>query len=223
MAITTPAPPLPAPPPFAFQVPEGILALPLGDTEEEREVRARAFVRELYAEGDARVWEPAAAYYASLAEMMGAGGVSYAAVGLFATGPLDEEGRGRPGDGVAQCALSVAVAPTGQAAGDVDTVAQGLRAVLGADPLNDVRWLDLPCGPAVARITLTTYRLTPEVTADGAPGELPTGQIQAHVPFPNGPFTAVFTLDTASLDHWAEWCEVLATVLDTVSFDDQDA
>lgn len=210
-------------PPLYFQVPEGLYALPLGDSAEERAQRAGAFVRGLYSEGDARVWEPAAAYYGALGAAMGAGGVSYAAVGLFATGELDAEGRGRPADGVAQCSLTIAVVPTDQAAGDVDTVAQGVRAVLGSDPLKDVRWLDLPCGPAVSSVTLTTYRLSPEVTADGAERDLPTGQIQVHVPFPSGPFTAVLTLDTASLDHWAELCEVMTAVLHTLSFSEPDA
>lgn len=130
-----------------------------------------------------------------------------------------ENGTGHEGSaGVAQCAFTVAAIPTDQASGDTETVAQGILAILSSTPHNDARWLDLPCGPAVSCITLTEYKLNPEITATGEALDLLTGQIQAHVPFPTGPFTAVFTLHTASTDYWTEFCNIMSAILQTVSF-----
>ncbi|MFE9767864.1 hypothetical protein ACFYPC_25645 [Streptomyces sp. NPDC005808] len=210
-------------PPLWFLAPEGFFALPLAATPEERTERALSFVRELYSRGDDSIWEPAAPYYAAIAELMGDTGVSYAAMGLFSTAdevdaPEGEVIRHEPADGVAQCALTVAIVSTDQAADDTDIVAQGILATLSSDPFNDAIWLDLPCGPAVSCITVREYPLTPEMTATGEETKLLAGQIQVHVPFPTGPFTAVFTLHTASMDHWTEIYRLLSSILQTVSF-----
>jgi hypothetical protein len=212
-------------PPFWFLAPEGFFALPIAATPAERTERALSFVRELYSRGDERIWEPAAPYYAAIAELMGDTGVSYAAMGLFSTAEEDDAADGEviryePSEGVAQCALTIAVAPTDQADPDTDVVAQGILAALSSDPLNDAIWLDLPCGPAVSCITVREYRLGPEMTGSGEETTLLTGQIQVHVPFPTGPFTAVFTLYTASMDQWAEIYALMSAVLQTVSFTD---
>ncbi|MFC9848382.1 hypothetical protein ACFWFF_00445 [Streptomyces sp. NPDC060223] len=212
-------------PPLWFLAPEGFFALPLAATPEERTARALSFVRELYSRGDESIWEPAAPYYAAIAELMGDTGVSYAAMGLFSTAEEAEASEGEvvrhePSDGVAQCALSVAIESTDQAAADADIVAQGILATLAGDPLNDAIWLDLPCGPAVSCISVHEYKLNPEVTAGGDAVELLTGQIQVHVPFSTGPFTAVFTLHTASMDHWTEIYRLMSSILQTVSFTD---
>ncbi|MFI2620026.1 hypothetical protein [Streptomyces sp. NPDC018584] len=205
-----------APPPLWFNVPDGFYALPLAATPEERAERAHEFVRGLYSRGDERIWEPAAPYYAGLADLIAESGVSYSAMGLFSTA---EEGQAAADSGgVAQCAFTVAAVPTGQASGDTDIVAQGILATLSSTPHNDARWLDLPCGPSVSCVTLTEYKLNPEITATGEVTELLTGQIQVHVPFPTGPFTAVFTLHTASTEYWTEFCNIMAAILQTVSF-----
>ncbi|MFF5005887.1 hypothetical protein ACFY3G_24090 [Streptomyces phaeochromogenes] len=245
---TSPLPAAPAsqePPPIWFLAPEGFFALPLAATPEERAELSHSFVRELYSRGDENIWEPAAPYYAAMAEMMAGTGVSYSAMGLFST--ADENGDGRAvtkndgtqndgthddgtqdgqvvrhegADGVAQCALTVAAVPTDQADADTDVVAQGILAILSGDEYNDARWLDLPCGPAVSCVTLREYRIKPELTETGEQVDLLTGQIQVHVPFPTGPFTAVFTLHTASMDYWTEFCDLMVAVLQTVSFTD---
>ncbi|MDX2548748.1 hypothetical protein ACOT81_25035 [Streptomyces sp. WI04-05B] len=212
-------------PPLWFLAPEGFFALPVAATPEERAARAHSFVRELYSRGDENIWEPAAPYYAAIAEMMGNTGVSYAAMGLFSTveeddSAADESTRYEPSEGIAQCALTVAIAPTDQAAGDTDVVAQGILATLSSDPFNDAIWLDLPCGPAVSCIMVREYDLNPEMTADAQAAKLLTGQIQVHVPFPTGPFTAIFTLYTASMDHWDQIYGLLTAVLQTLSFID---
>ncbi|MEU6681088.1 hypothetical protein [Streptomyces sp. NPDC046925] len=221
------------PPPIWFLVPDGFFALPLAATTEERAELSREFVRGLYSRGDDSIWEPAASYYEGVAEMMADTGVSYSAMGLFSTVDADDgedaetevtehtseaEARYEGADGVAQCAFTVAAVPTGQASEDTDIAAQGILAALSREPHNDARWLDLPCGPAVSCITLTEYKLSPQVTASGEPMDLLTGQIQVHVPFPTGPFTAIFTLNTASTDYWSEFCDIMTAVLQTVSF-----
>ncbi|MEV6313850.1 hypothetical protein [Streptomyces sp. NPDC051776] len=233
------------PPPIWFVVPDGFYALPLSATAEQRAERSQDFVRGLYSRGDESIWEPAAPHYAAIAELMAETGVSYSAMGLFSTAEEDDaatdgaaEGAAAEGGtagsttqpeaghegsrGVVQCAFTVAAVPTDQASKDTDIAAQGILAILSGDPHNDARWLDLPCGPAVSCVTLTEYRLNPEMTATGEATKLLTGQIQVHIPFPTGPFTAVFTLYTASTDYWAEFCDIMTTVLRTVSFEEPE-
>jgi hypothetical protein len=99
-------------------------------------------------------------------------------------------------------------------------VAQGVLAALSRDPYNDVRWLDLPCGPAVACVTWRQYGVDPAMTESSEGKELVTAQLQIHIPFPTGPFTAVFTVLTAYVDHWRQFCEMTEAILQTVSFTD---
>ncbi|MHC3474478.1 hypothetical protein ACYF6T_38095 [Streptomyces sp. 7R007] len=212
-------------PPLWFLVPEGFFTLPLATTPEDRTESARSFVRELYSRGDESLWEPAAPYYAAIAQLMGDSGISYAAMGLFSTAGDDEASdaeaiRNEPSAGVAQCALTVAITSTDQSSVDTDSVAQGMLAALSGDPYNNAIWLDLPCGPAVSCITLREYSFGADIAANGEDIKLLTGQIQVYVPFPTGPFIAVFTLHTASMDHWAEIYRMLSAILQTVSFMD---
>ncbi|MCL6278881.1 hypothetical protein M3398_16450 [Streptomyces albidoflavus] len=212
----------PEPPPLWFVAPDGFYALPIAPTPEERTGKARQFVRGLFSRGDDTVWEPAAPYYAGLAELMAAQGISYAAIGLYSTAEAgaaaEPAARYAPADGVAQCVFTVTAVPTDQVRVDTEVIARGVQAVLGTDPHKDVRWLDLPCGPAVSSVTLTRYTLAPEVTATGEPEELLTGQMQVHVPFPTGPHTAVFTLFTAFTDYWREFSDLMGELLRSVSF-----
>ncbi|MFD6285089.1 hypothetical protein ACFWDP_36190 [Streptomyces anthocyanicus] len=229
MPSTDPVAPLDAlspaaePPPVWFLVPEGFFALPLADDPGERADRAHSFVRELYTRGDETVWDPAAPYFTAMAELMENTGLSYAAMGLFSTSeeiqtPSGETARHDLTDGAAQCAFTLAAIPTDQAGTDADVVAQGVLATLSKDPYNEVEWLDLPCGPAVSCTTWRQFTINKEFSASGETTDLVTAQIQVHVPFPTGPFTAVFTLFTASVDHWAKFVEILGAVLQTVSF-----
>ncbi|MEU9406081.1 hypothetical protein AB0E08_10290 [Streptomyces sp. NPDC048281] len=152
-------------------------------------------------------------------------GVSYAAMGLYSTVAESESPDGTPArhdltEGAAQCAFTLAAVPTDQVDTDTDTVAQGILATLSRDPYDDVERLDLPCGPAVSCITWRQFPLGPDLTESGEATDLVTAQIQVHVPFPTGPFTAVFTLFTASVDHWARFVDLMGAVLKTVSFTD---
>lgn len=193
-------------PPLWFRAPEAFHTLPISDAPEKRAKLAAEFVRNLYPDGDEELWNPAADFYTGISGMLGAqAGLAYAAIGLFA---IDE--------GVAHCSLSVAAVPTEHT--DPEVAAQGIRATLASEPGNDVRWVDLPCGPAVSCISVREVTFGPDITKSGEPISFNSGQIQVHVPFPTGPFTAVFTLDTSALKYFGEFCDIAATILRTVSF-----
>ncbi|GAA2117548.1 hypothetical protein [Streptomyces synnematoformans] len=194
-------------PPVWFTVPDGFHPLPIAATPDERAALADGFVRELFPNGDDALWASSAPYYARMGELVGSCGLEYSALGLFAR----DEG------GVAHCAFHVGAVESGHPS--VEAAATGIREVLVRDETNDVRWLDLPCGPAVSCITLREFTVPAELAADGQDTRLRTGQIQVHVPFPTGPYVAVFALDTAATDYWGEFCDMTAAVLRTVSFD----
>lgn len=197
-------------PPLWFSVPETFHSLPLADSPEERALLAVEFVREHFPDGDEESWAPVAAFYTELAEMMTeVAGLAYSAIGLFA---IDE--------GVAHCSLSVAAVPSDHT--DPEVAAQGIRATLASEPGNDVRWVDLPCGPAVSCISVREVTFGPEITKSGEPISFNSAQIQVHVPFPTGPYTAVFTLDTSALKYFGEFCDIAAAILRTVSFTDAE-
>ncbi|MFF0725511.1 hypothetical protein [Streptomyces sp. NPDC004134] len=189
-----------------FTVPDGLHALPIAATAEERTALADAFVRELYPNGDDALWAASAPYYGVVGQFMSGTGLSFSAMGFFA----------RDDGGVVHCTFTVASVASGHAS--VEAAANGIREVLVRDPANDARWVDLPCGPGVSCTTLREFTVPAELTADGTETKLHTGQIQVHVPFPTGPYVALFTLDTAALDHWGEFCEMTAAIMRTVSF-----
>ncbi|MEU1121219.1 MULTISPECIES: hypothetical protein [unclassified Streptomyces] len=194
-------------PPLAFVVPDGFHALPVDVTAEERSTAAQEFVRGLYPEGDTELWDSAAPYYEHVTATMATAGLAFSALGIF----------GQEGEGVAHCSLAVAFLRSSHT--DTDAAAQGTFATLAEDPLNDARRLDLPCGPAVSCVTLRELALDVE---QGPPAEeqpkLVTGQIQVYVPFPTGPYMAVFTLDTASMRYWGEFCDMVTAILQTLDF-----
>lgn len=208
-ATTTEAITLPDLPPLTFDVPESFHALPIAVSPEERALLAEEFVRELYPNGNDDLWTPAAPYYAAIGEAMGEQGLAYSAMGLFS---IDE--------GIAHCSFTVAAVNSDHPS--VEVAAQGIREILVRDEKNDARWIDLPCGPAVSCVTLRQITLSPELTAGGEEAVLRMGQVQVYVPFPTGPYTAVFTMDTAAVNYWGEFCEMTTAILRTISFDERD-
>jgi hypothetical protein len=200
---------LPDIPPVIFDVPENFHALPIAVTTEERTALAEQFVRELYPNGDDDLWTPATPYYAALGETMGDQGLAYAAMGLFSIP-----------EGVAHCSFTVAAINSDHPS--VEVAANGIREILVSDENNDARWLDLPCGPAVSSVTLREITISPELTATGEEAKFRMGQVQVYVPFPTGPYTAVFTMDTAAVNYWGEFSEMMMAVLRTISFPDPD-
>lgn len=192
-------------PPMQFVLPEGFHELPLNADPAQRALDAEAFARELYPNGNEEMWRTNAPAFAAMGEMTAAAGVSYAAMGVF-----DNE-RG----GVATVNLTIAATASDHT--DPENAAMGLREVLVRDEYNDARWLNLPCGPAVSRITVTKFPLDPALTA-GAAAELTQGQIQVYVPFPTGPFMAIVTIGTFNMESWVEISEMAAVMVKTITF-----
>ncbi|MBS2537510.1 hypothetical protein KGQ20_32635 [Catenulispora sp. NF23] len=193
-------------PPLLFVLPNGFHELPLRSDPAERAAAAEAFARELYPNGDEELWRTNGPAFAAMGEMTAATGVAYAAMGVF-----DNE-RG----GVATVNLTIAATASDHS--DPEAAALGLRELLVRDEFNDSRWLNLPCGPAVSRITVTKFPLDPALTAGGAPAELVQGQIQVFVPFPTGPFMAIVTLGTFNMESWVEASEMAAVLVQTITF-----
>ncbi|MFJ7291578.1 hypothetical protein [Streptomyces collinus] len=197
----------PAIPPLQFVAPEGFHALPVDADSDTRILAATAFTRELFPEGNVHLWESAAPFYAGLTEVFADSGLAYSAMGVFG------DGHG----GVVHFSFTVGAIVSPYATSDEATEAIGRS--LGRDPGNDSRRIILPCGPAVSNISVREITIGAELTATGDEARLLTGQIQVFVPFPNAPYIAVFTLDTAAMEYWGEICDMTAAILETVSFE----
>ncbi|WP_262506053.1 hypothetical protein [Streptomyces sp. TRM68367] len=146
------------------------------------------------------------ALYSAAAQEMLSAGISFFGIGLYDIGD----------SGVAHCSLTVAVFESGET--DQDVVAQGIFATLSPDPMRDVTWLDLPCGPAVSVISFRKLLVDGSYTKSGNDEELAMGQIQVHIPFSTGPYTAVVTLDTASVEQWDEFTHAIAGIVGSLEF-----
>ena len=194
-------------PPMSISLPEGMHAIEVSLNGTERTEAVRKLVQDIYPRGEEPLWEAMSALYGATAQEMLAGGVSFFGIGLYDIGD---------GGGVAHCSLTVAVFESGEAS--PDTVAQGIFAVLSPDPMRDVTWLDLPCGPAVSVISFRKLVVDGLYTKSGNDEELVMGQIQVHIPFPTGPFTAVITLDTASVEQWDEFTHAIAGIAGSLEF-----
>lgn len=198
----------PTVPPMWFVAPDGFHSLPVDANPDDRSAAATEFARGLFPEGDANLWESAAPFYAGLTEVFADVGIVYSAMCVFG----DDNG------GVVHCSFTVGAVESSHTR--PEDAAEVIERGLARDPLTDSRRMTLPCGPAVSNITLREITIGPELTATGEEGRLLTGQIQVFVPFPKAPFVAVFTLDTAAMDHWGELCDMTAAILQTVSFVD---
>lgn len=193
-------------PPMTFSVPENFLEYPMQVDPAERLAAAEAFVRDLYKNGDEDLWRRTAPAIAAVGEMNANAGIAYSAMGVYD----NEQG------GIATCTLTITATESDHL--DPEVAALGLREVLVRDEFNDSRWLDLPCGPAVSRLTVTKYPVDPELT-DGAEGnEITQGQIQVYIPFPTGSWIAVLTMQTPNMEVWVEFSEMMAIIVRSVAF-----
>lgn len=192
-------------PPLAFRVPDGIHAMEIGLEAAERVAAVRRLIRDIYPQGDEALWGQVELTYRAIVDSLLSEGVSFFGVGLYA---ID--------DGVAHCAVNVAVIESGQP--NQDVAARGIKEILQQESLRDVRWLDLPCGPAVSSVSFRKLMVDSQFTRSGNDEPLILGQIQVHVPFPTAPYTAIFTMDTAALDQWAEFSACMAGIVRSVSF-----
>lgn len=193
-------------PPMTFDVPDNFLAYPMRGDPAERLVAAEAVARELYGNGTEELWQALAPSIAAAGEMNAVAGAVYAALGVY-----DNEQ-----DGIATCTLTVGLTASDHT--DPEVAALGLREILVRDEFNDSRWLDLPCGPAVSRLTVTAYPLDPELTGGVEDAELAQGQIQVYIPFPTGPWIAVLTMQTANMEVWPEFSRMMAGIAASVDF-----
>ncbi|MEV6792773.1 hypothetical protein AB0M87_12365 [Streptomyces sp. NPDC051320] len=193
-------------PPMTFQLPHGIHAIEVSLDAAERAAAVAQLVRDIYPLGEEPLWEVMGATYSAMADEMLSTGVSFFGIGLYDIGNR----------GIAHCSLTVAVFESDQT--DQDVAAHGTLEILQQDPMRDVRWLDLPSGPAVSAISLRSLVVDGKFTTDGTDHELIMGQIQVHIPFSTGPYTAVFTLDTAAMDQWDDFSRAMADIVRSVDF-----
>ncbi|MCG7202935.1 hypothetical protein [Streptomyces arenae] len=194
-------------PPMAFRLPDGMHAIEVSLDADERAQAAQQLVREIYPRGEVPLWETMGSLYSAMADQMLASGVGFFGIGLYGL----EDDRG-----VAHCSLTIAAFESGET--DQEVVAQGIKALLLRDTLREVTWLDLPCGPAVCAVSFQKLVVDGGYTKSGQDEELIMGQIQVHIPFATGPYTAVFTLDTASVEQWDEFAHAVAGIVGSVEF-----
>lgn len=194
-------------PPLFFELPDGFHPLPLDTEAEKRQEALSRLVREIYPNGDDRLWNGFTPVYDGVTEAMLAAGLEFAAMGFFDTGA----------GGVAQCSFTIAVVPSRHPSPDV--AADGIREVLlrtasGVDALR----LDLACGPAVAGISVQEVTFDGAYTATGQDTAVRMGRLQVYVPFPTGACLAVLTLETAAMEYWENFSVMLGTVLRSIAF-----
>jgi hypothetical protein len=194
------------PPPMTFGVPEGLHAIPLPTDQDERKAAVASLVREVYAEGDERLWTAMEAVYGPIADDLAEAGIAFTGIGLYDIG--DEK--------VGHCSLTVAAMECEQQ--DPEVTALGIRELFGREPKHEVSWLDLPCGPAVSVTTTRQMVIDGSYTAGGVDITLTSGQVQVYIPFPAAPYIAVFSLETMAKEHFEEFGAMLATIVASVDF-----
>ncbi|SEN45368.1 hypothetical protein [Actinacidiphila rubida] len=193
-------------PPFSVDVPEGFHELPI-TSEGDARVRAVAgLVETVYPQAGPELWQQVAPMFEGATTMMADAELSFAAIGLFGDGP----------DKVAQCALTLAVAPSNHPTAEI--AAHGIREILARTDSTEADYVELPCGPAVTGISITEVTYDGEYTATGEPVTVRMGRLQAFVPFPTGPYLAVLTLDTPAMDYWENFSVMMGTLLMGIEF-----
>ncbi|MCL2552497.1 MAG: hypothetical protein FWE75_10190, partial [Actinomycetia bacterium] len=105
-------------PPFSLEVPEGFHELPVAVAAEAREQSLADLVQGIYPQAGPEVRQAVTPMVASATAVMADAQLTYAAIGLFSDGP----------DKVAQCALTLAVAPSDHPTAEV--AAHGIREIL---------------------------------------------------------------------------------------------
>ena len=193
-------------PPMLLEIPVNFLPYPMQEDPAERQAAAEEFVRALYKNGDEDLWRSTAPAIAGIGEITAGAGIEWAGMAVFD----NEQG------GVATCTLTVAATESDHLTPEVAALA--IREVLVRDEFNDSRWLNLPCGPAVSRITITKFPLDSEVSGGVEGAELVQGQIQVYVPFPTGPYVAILTMQTSNMEVWVPFSQMMATIVQTISF-----
>ncbi|MYS59531.1 MULTISPECIES: hypothetical protein [Streptomycetaceae] len=198
-------------PPLLLALPAGFHPLPLGTEGAEREAAVSALVREIFPRGNETLWAGFAGVYSDTVEMMLDAELSFAAVGFFDVG-----------DGnVGQCSLTVAATVSGHAS--PETAADGICEILSRTSEAEVQRLDLPCGPAVLAVSGREITVDARATTTGEDTVVRTRQLQVMVPFPTGPYLAVFTMETPAMQHWEDFSTMMSEIMRSVAFPEQDA
>jgi hypothetical protein len=193
-------------PPLSLSIPEGFHELPIDTAGEAREEAVAALVQGVYPQGDPDLWKGVAPLFASATEAMAGADLTFAAIGLFGDGA----------EGVAQCALTLAVAPSNHPT--AEAAAHGIREILARTSTVEAQYVDLPCGPAATGISISEVTYDGRYTTTGEPATVRMGRLQAYVPFPTGPYLAVLTLDTPAMDHWENFAVMMGSVLTGLEF-----
>jgi len=193
-------------PPFSLEVPEGFHELPVAVAAEAREQSLADLVQGIYPQAGPEVRQAVTPMVASATAVMADAQLTYAAIGLFSDGP----------DKVAQCALTLAVAPSDHPTAEV--AAHGIREILARTESVEAEYVALPCGPAVTAISISEVTYDGEYTTTGEPATVRMGRLRAYVPFPTGPYLAVLTLDTPAMDYWENFSVMMGAVLMSLEF-----
>lgn len=204
-------------PPFSMAVPDGFHELPVAVTGDARDQSLADLVKDMYPQAGPEVWQAVSPVFSNATTVMADAQLTYAAVGLFSDGP----------DRVAQCALTLAVAPSDHPTAEV--AAHGIREILARTDSIEAAYTDLPCGPAVTAISISEVTYDGQYTNTGEGAVVRMGRLQAYVPFPTGPYLAVLTLDTPAMDYWENFSVMMGSLLmdlefyDVADADDEDS
>lgn len=196
-------------PPFSLAVPDGFHELPVAVTGDTRDQSLADLVKDMYPQAVPEVWQAVTPLFASATTVMADARLTYAAIGLFGDGP----------DRVAQCALTLAVAPSDHPTAEV--AAHGIREILARTDSIEAAYTDLPCGPAVTAISISEVTYDGQYTAIGEAATVRMGRLQAYVPFPTGPYLAVLTLDTPAMEYWENFSVMMGSVLLGLEFPEE--
>ncbi|MEV4755422.1 hypothetical protein AB0J86_09945 [Micromonospora sp. NPDC049559] len=77
----------------------------------------------------------------------------------------------------------------------------------------------LPCGPAVVVVAGFSAPVPTRFGGRPEPAVVPVAYAQAVVPVPDVPYLLVLRLTTPSLADWAEYCQVMVSVLRSIRFE----
>lgn len=193
-------------PPLSLALPEGFHELPIDTAGDAREDAVAELVQGMYPQGSPDLWKGVAPLFASATEAMAGADLTFAAIGLFGDGA----------EGVAQCALTLAVAPSNHPT--AEAAAHGIREILARTSTVEAQYVDLPCGPAATGISISEVTYDGRYTTTGEPATVRMGRLQAYVPFPTGPYLAVLTLDTPAMDRWENFAVMMGSVLTSMEF-----
>ncbi|MEU5209470.1 hypothetical protein [Streptomyces sp. NPDC020742] len=85
-------------------------------------------------------------------------------------------------------------------------------------PEDDLQSVELPCGPALARVGGSSFALASEVSPTGQEELVAQSEIQVFVPLPNTAEMLIFELASPSPEGWELHSELFAEILKTIDW-----